>query len=487
MSGHYATLLRGTVEALLPYADVYIADWEDARKVPLAMGRFDLDDYVDYVIEMLHFLGPDTHVMAVCQPAVPVLMAVACMEAENDPCCPATMTLMGGPIDTRINPTAVNKLAMDKGIGWFRDNVIMKVPFPHAGFLRDVYPGFLQLSGFMSMNLDRHVDAHKEFFGHLVKNDGDSAEKHRDFYDEYMAVMDLTAEFYLQTVETVFITPCPAEGRDDASRQARRPDRHPAHGAADRRGRERRHFRRRPDQGGADALHRIPDDMRVHYLQPKVGHYGVFNGSRFRAEIAPRIVDFALTHGTTHAAAALPRKSAAAAARSAALSVAETVEDPMAMSAAVKAQSQAAPAPRAAKPAAAPSSRPAPPVAEKAAARPAPAAPKPPAAVKPSAVVKPPVAVKPPASVKSPVAVKPPATLPVATPPAEPVTPALSATGSTEQTAPAGLLPAADLLSSTAVAPPPQTAVASEPAPSLATPAKPGPKTPPVRRGRRKP
>ncbi|BDA86936.1 hypothetical protein Sa4125_44780 [Aureimonas sp. SA4125] len=314
MSGHYATLLRGTVEALLPYADVYIADWEDARTVPLALGSFDLDDYVDYVVEMLHFLGPDTHVMAVCQPAVPVLMAVAHMEAENDPCYPATMTLMGGPIDTRINPTVVNKLAMDKGIGWFRDNVIMKVPFPHAGFLRDVYPGFLQLSGFMSMNLDRHVDAHKEFFGHLVKDDGDSAEKHREFYDEYMAVMDLTAEFYLQTVETVFITHALPKG--EMMHRGKRIDLTAIERTAllTVEGENDDISGVGQTQAAQTLCTGIPEDMRVHYLQPKVGHYGVFNGSRYRAEIAPRIIDFALTHGTTHAAAALPRKRPAPAA-----------------------------------------------------------------------------------------------------------------------------------------------------------------------------
>src|SRR6187397_1168603 len=205
MSGHYATLLRGTVEAMLPHAEVYITDWADARMVPVGEGTFDLDDYIDYLIDIFHALGPDTHVMAVCQPSVPVMAAAAIMEARGDRFAPATMTLMGGPIDTRRNPTAVNLLAEERGIDWFRDNVIMQVPWPAPGFMRDVYPGFLQLSGFMSMNLDKHITAHKEFFRHLVKNDGDNAEKHRDFYDEYLAVMDLTAEFYLQTVDTVFI------------------------------------------------------------------------------------------------------------------------------------------------------------------------------------------------------------------------------------------------------------------------------------------
>ena len=205
MSGHYATLLRGTVEAFLPNHDVYITDWRNARSVPVAEGRFDLDDYIDYVISILHFLGGDAHVIAVCQPSVPVLAAVALMEADKDPYVPHSMVLMGGPIDTRINSNAVNKLAESRGLDWFRSHVITKVPFPHPGFMRDVYPGFLQLNGFVSMNLDRHLEAHRNLFTHLVKGDGDSAQKHREFYDEYLAVMDLSAEFYLQTVDTVFI------------------------------------------------------------------------------------------------------------------------------------------------------------------------------------------------------------------------------------------------------------------------------------------
>ncbi|MEF2547050.1 polyhydroxyalkanoate depolymerase [Aurantimonas sp. E1-2-R+4] len=311
MSGHYATLLRGTVEALLPYGDVYITDWNDARHVPVTAGRFDLDDYVDYLIEMLQFLGPDTHIIGVCQPAVPVMMATALMEADEDDCAPATMTLMGGPIDTRINPTAVNRLAEEKGIDWFRDNVIMTVPFPQLGFTRPVYPGFLQLTGFMSMNLDRHMTAHKEFFWHLVKDDGDSADKHREFYDEYNAVMDLTAEFYLQTVDEVFIKHSLSKGemmhrgkRIDLTK-IKRTALLTVEGEND----------DISGVGQTEAAQRlcsnIPADMRVHYVQPKVGHYGVFNGSRFRAEICPRIVDFALTHGTTHANATQPHKDVA--------------------------------------------------------------------------------------------------------------------------------------------------------------------------------
>ena len=212
MSGHYATLLRGTVEGFLPNHDVYITEWVDARVVPMSEGTFDLDDYIDYLISMLHFLGGDVHVIAVCQPSVPVLAAVARMEADGDPHVPNSMVLMGGPIDTRINPTEVNLLAGRRGIDWFRRNVITKVPFPNPGFMRDVYPGFLQLYGFVSMNLDRHMEAHRNLFLNLVKGDGNSAQKHREFYDEYLAVMDLCAEYYLQTCDTVFIRHALAEG-----------------------------------------------------------------------------------------------------------------------------------------------------------------------------------------------------------------------------------------------------------------------------------
>ncbi|WP_248304563.1 polyhydroxyalkanoate depolymerase [Breoghania sp. L-A4] len=296
MSGHYATLLRGTVEAMLPDHDVYITDWIDARLVPVKDGRFDLDDYIDYIIEMLHTLGADTHVMAVCQPSVPVLAAVALMEEDGDPYAPDTMTLMGGPIDTRKNPTAVNELAEKNSIEWFRNNVIMNVPLPHPGVMRPVYPGFLQLSGFMSMNLDRHMVAHREFFSHLIKGDGDSAEKHRDFYDEYLAVMDLTAEFYLQTVEAVFIEHALPKG--ELKHRGRT-----VNTAAIRETALLTIEGENDDISGVGqtrAAHtispNIPDDKREHYEQPGVGHYGVFNGSRYRSEIAPRIRDFIRTH-----------------------------------------------------------------------------------------------------------------------------------------------------------------------------------------------
>ena len=295
MSGHYATLLRGTVEALLPSADIYITDWIDARMVPMTEGTFDLSDYIDYVIEMLHFLGHDTHVIAVCQPSVPVLAAAAIMEEAKDPLSPSSMTLMGGPIDTRINPTAVNKLAKERPLEWFADNVVMNVPWPQPGFMRPVYPGFLQLSGFMSMNLDRHLIAHKEFFMHLVKNDGEP-EKHRDFYDEYLAVMDLTAEFYLQTVEQVFMKH--ALPRGELMHRGKRIDPSAIRNVAllTVEGENDDISGVGQTQAAQTICMNIPQEMRMHYLQPDVGHYGVFNGSRFRREIAPRIVSFTRQH-----------------------------------------------------------------------------------------------------------------------------------------------------------------------------------------------
>ena len=301
MSGHYATLLRGTVEALIPDHDVYITDWADARMVPLAAGDFDLDDYIDYLISMLHMLGGDTHVIGVCQPSVPVMSAVSLMEAAKDPYSPPSMVLMGGPIDTRSNPTAVNKLAQQRGIAWFRKNVITQVPFPNPGMMREVYPGFLQLTGFMTMNLDKHVGAHNDMFGHLVRGDGDSAQKHREFYDEYMAVMDLTAEFYLQTVDTVFVKHALPKGEMthrgtpiDPS-QIKRAALLTIEGEND----------DISGVGQTEAAHRlctgIPAERKMHYLQHDVGHYGVFNGSRYRSEIAPRIRDFIRSHDTANA------------------------------------------------------------------------------------------------------------------------------------------------------------------------------------------
>lgn len=299
MSGHFATLLRGTVEAFLPTHEVYVTDWVDARLVPTSAGKFDLDDYIDYMKAMIRLLGPDVHVLAVCQPSVPVVAAIARLEAENDPHVPRSMILMGGPIDTRESPTEVNKLAQKRGINWFRKNCIARVPFPHPGVMREVYPGYLQLSGFMAMNIDRHLTAHWEMFNHLVAHDGDSAEKHRDFYDEYMAVMDLTAEFYLQTVDVVFVRHALPKGemmhRDERVDLGaiRRCALMTVEGEKD----------DISGVGQTKATHalcvNLPQDKQYYHLQLDVGHYGVFNGSRFRKFIAPRIVEFTRTHSAS--------------------------------------------------------------------------------------------------------------------------------------------------------------------------------------------
>ena len=313
MSGHYPTLLRGTVEAFLPNHDIYLTEWVDARMVPLADGAFNLDDYIDYVIAILHKLQGDTHVIAVCQPSVPVLAAVALMEAEDDPFVPNSMVLMGGPIDTRRNPTAVNKLAEQRGTDWFRRNVITKVPFPNPGVMRDVYPGFLQLNGFMSMNLDRHLEAHKDLFLHLVEGDGDSAQKHREFYDEYLAVMDLAAEFYLQTVDTVFVRHALPKGTMKHRGIPVDPARINRVALMTVEGEHDDISGVGQTEAAHDLCVNIPADRRTHYLQPAVGHYGVFNGSRFRAEIAPRIADFVLSNEPRMLRRMLKRNGAATA------------------------------------------------------------------------------------------------------------------------------------------------------------------------------
>lgn len=296
MSGHYATLLRGTVEAMLPHCDVYITDWTDARMVPLASGIFGLAEYVDYVIDTIRALGPDLHVLGVCQPSVPVFAAVALMNEDEDPLAPLTMTLMGGPIDTRESPTEVNRLATERGTEWYERNVITTVPFPYPGALRRVYPGFVQLSGFMAMNLDRHMDAHWNYFAHMVDGDGDSAQKHREFYDEYLAVMDMTAEFYLETVDQVFVRHALPKGellhrdRPVCPEAITRTALMTVEGEKD----------DISGVGQTKAAHKLasalPASMHEHWEQPGVGHYGVFNGSRWKAEIAPRVRAFMAKH-----------------------------------------------------------------------------------------------------------------------------------------------------------------------------------------------
>ncbi|TCS65164.1 polyhydroxyalkanoate depolymerase [Varunaivibrio sulfuroxidans] len=296
LSGHYATLLRGTVEALIADHDVYVTDWINAQDVPVVHGTFDLDDYVDYVINFLDMLGPDVHVIAVCQPSVPVLAAVALMAEDGSKSAPRTMTLMGGPIDTRVNPTKVNELAKTKSLEWFESTVIHRVPAPHPGFSRKVYPGFIQLNGFMSLNLDRHIDAHVELFNHLVDGDGDGVAAHRKFYDEYMSVMDLPAQYYLQTLKTVFMEHALPKGM--FTHRGRRVDPSAIHQTA-----LLTVEGERDDISGVGqtaAAHeictKIPAKKQAHHLQKGVGHYGIFNGRRWRTEVLPRVASFIREH-----------------------------------------------------------------------------------------------------------------------------------------------------------------------------------------------
>jgi|SRR5579864_1154735 len=297
LSGHFATLLRDTVDTLLPEHDVYITDWINARNVPLLHGRFDLDDYIDLVMADLRFLGPGTHVMAVCQPSVPVLAAVALLSAEHDPAVPASMTLMGGPIDSRAAPTAVSRFGERHSLRWFERQVIATVPTRYPGAFRRVYPGFLQLMGFMSMNLDRHVSAHMQLFRHLVRGDGDSAQATKTFYDEYMSVMDLPADFYLQTVARVFQQHALATGHF-VSRERRV---EPA--AIDRtallcvEGEKDDICAVGQTRAALDLCSGLPAARKAYHLQTRVGHFGVFHGRRWRTEIYPKVRDFVAASG----------------------------------------------------------------------------------------------------------------------------------------------------------------------------------------------
>lgn len=301
MSGHYATLLRGTVKSMLPEHDVYITDWIDSRDIPLSEGQFDLDDFADYLIDFCRTLGADGErpsVVAVCQPGVPMLVAATLMAKNKEAFRPSSITLMGSPIDATQNPQTPNKLATEKPLSWFKEKLIVSVPWPNAGFRRRVYPGFLQLSGFMSMNMDKHVDAHKNQFKHLVEGDGDSTAAHRTFYDEYMAVMDMSEEFYIQTIDRVFQKHLLAQNayyyRDtlidpsiikDIALLTIEGEKDDITG-----------------EGQTKAAHtltpNIPKNKRDHLLQEGVGHYGLFNGSRWRDIIRPKVASFIATHRT---------------------------------------------------------------------------------------------------------------------------------------------------------------------------------------------
>lgn len=294
LSGHYATLLRGTVEALLPDHDIYITDWHCAKSVPLSEGSFDLDDYIEYIIDFLHHLGGNTHIMAVCQPAVPVMAAVSLMHdnKKDHDFIPKSMTIMGGPIDTAAAPTSVTKFAESHPLSWYKRNVTTLVPPWHKGGLRSVYPGFLQLTGFLSMNPDKHLDAHIRQFKHLTQGDGSSAETHRNFYDEYMSVMDMSADFYLQTIDRVFHKRLLAKreflwhGKLADPASITKTALFTIEGELD--------DISAPGQTFAahDLCNNIPKDMKTNHIEQKTGHYGIFNGTKYRKNIAPLIKDF---------------------------------------------------------------------------------------------------------------------------------------------------------------------------------------------------
>lgn len=297
MSGHYATLLRGTVKAMLPGHDIYITDWTDARHVPVTAGRFDLNDYIDYVIEFMEFISdasPDApvHAIAVCQPGPALLSAASLMAEDGNRARPASITLMGSPIDTRRSPTLPNQLSQERPYSWFKQNMIYTVPAPYAGAMRRVYPGFVQLYSFLSMNSDTHVTAHHDYFQHLVEGDGDSADKHRTFYDEYLSVLDMTEEFYLQTIQVVFQEHSLADGKFMHRGRLVRPEAITDIALMTVEGENDDISGIGQTQAAHDLCTNLPDDMQLDYIQANVGHYGVFNGSRWRNEIQPKVAKF---------------------------------------------------------------------------------------------------------------------------------------------------------------------------------------------------
>jgi poly(3-hydroxybutyrate) depolymerase len=292
LSGHFATLLRGTVQTFLTSGDVYITDWSNARDVPIVAGRFGLADYIDTIGDILRAIGRRAHVVAVCQPGPAVLVQSALMAEDGDPLRPASVVLMGSPVDARFSPTKVNDLAAAKPFAWFESRMIDTVPWPWLGAMRRVYPGFVQLYSFMSMNAQMHQDAQRRYFADLVKGDGDSADRHREFYDEYLSVLDLTEEFYLETIDAVFQRHLLPKG--EFYHRGRRVDLTALRdvGLMTVEG-ERDDISGVGQTQAAHALcPNVADAWRELYVQPGVGHYGVFNGRRFAQEIHPRIVDF---------------------------------------------------------------------------------------------------------------------------------------------------------------------------------------------------
>ncbi|MEY4083497.1 MAG: hypothetical protein RL483_866 [Pseudomonadota bacterium] len=296
LSGHHATLLRDTVRTLLAEHDVYVTDWVDARMVPITDGEFGLDHYVQLIQTFVRFLSPNLHLLSVCQPTVPVLGAVSLLASQNDPAQPLSMTMMGGPIDTRVGVTQVNDLAKSHNLQWFERNVIHSVPQRYPGYLRKVYPGFLQYAGFVSMNPGRHANSHWDYFEHLIKGDEQSIEAHREFYDEYNAVLDLPAEFYLDTIRIVFQEHQLPEGRWRVGGELVRP--------ADIRQTALMTVEGEFDDisgvGQTQAAHGLctglPDRLKEHFLVQGAGHYGIFSGKRWRTMVAPKITQFIAQH-----------------------------------------------------------------------------------------------------------------------------------------------------------------------------------------------
>lgn len=292
LSGHFATLLRSTAKEFLPDHETYITDWRNARDVPLSAGSFSFDDYVTYLIEFITFLGPDTHVIAVCQPCVPALVAIAAMHQEQDHNLPKSITLMGGPVDVRVSPTEVNDYAGGKDLEWFEKNVICTVPSDFSGQGQTVYPGFIQLSAFLSMNMDNHINKHVKFFNDLITGDGDSAEDHRLFYNEYLAVMDMPAEYYLDTIRKVFLEHKLPNGT--LKYQGKKIDL----GAITKtalltiEGEKDDITGRGQTSAALNLCNNLADNKKRHYEQAGVGHYGIFNGRKYREIIAPMIKDF---------------------------------------------------------------------------------------------------------------------------------------------------------------------------------------------------
>lgn len=291
MSGHFATLLRETVRTMLPEHDVYITDWHNAREVPLDAGRFGFDEYVEHVIAFLERLGPAAHLMAICQPCVAGLAAVALMAEDANPATPSSLTLMAGPIDCRVSPTKVNALANERSIDWFERNLIDTVPVRYPGAMRRVYPGFIQLAAFMNMNLERHMRAVTQYFHHMAAGDEDKADATRSFYREYLAVSDLPAEFYLETVQRVFqdydlpLGRLQVRGRTVDPRAIRRTALLTVEGEKD------DICSLGQTLAAQDLCSRLRPYLRTHYVQAGVGHYGVFSGRRWESSIYPIVRD----------------------------------------------------------------------------------------------------------------------------------------------------------------------------------------------------